>query len=183
MITRELDKDLWFLDDCSNEELEILFNILCFEVDGTPRKRGHLLHSLESQLYEQDYYKFSDKIGEELQLIANTSIGNLLRNKKNSYFEVIALAFDALKIKFDNNLSPIHLEKVLINTLNDRVIGLNNSGLISLPFEVLIEEAFTKEIENNPVLRCIIPSIIYISLLRSNLGKNKLQEGKETILK
>ncbi|KXX70733.1 DUF3944 domain-containing protein [Flammeovirga sp. SJP92] len=178
-----LDRDLQFIGECTNEQLGILFNILCFEEDQTLRKRSRLLHSVEAQVFEEDYYKFSHRIGKELQILGNTTLAGLLRKEKVPYQQILQNLLNKLSIQFSLHESCLNLEQRLLNGLHEKALGIKNSGMTSLPFEILVKEGMIDEIKENPSDRCVLPAVIYVSLLRANLGKGSQQKGRETLLK
>ncbi|WP_188171385.1 DUF3944 domain-containing protein [Flammeovirga sp. EKP202] len=174
-MSKVLDKDLQFLGECTNEQLGILFNILCFEQDQSVRKRSRLLHSIEALVFEEDYFKYSNRIGHELQILANTTIAGLLREEKVPYNQILLHLLNQLEIPYHSNSSSVKLEKKLIQGLNDKALGLENTGMSSLPFEILVEEGMTDNIKGNPNDRCILPAVIYISLLRATRSKKMME--------
>ncbi|NME68074.1 DUF3944 domain-containing protein [Flammeovirga aprica] len=177
-----MDKDLHFIGECDNKQLGILFNILCFEQDQSLRKRSRLLNSIESQVFEEDYYKYSIRIGQELQVLGNTTLAGLLREEKVPYFQILQNLLDKLYVPYSSGKNCLELEQQLLNHLHEKALGIKNSGVTSLPFEILVKEGMTEQIEGSPKDRCLLPAVIYISLLRANLGKGNQQKGRETLL-
>ncbi|QWG09776.1 DUF3944 domain-containing protein [Flammeovirga kamogawensis] len=166
------DKNLWFLEQCSNEQLSTLFDILTLEQNGEYRRRERLSNCLEAQIYEGDYYKYSDRIALELQYLANETVGDFLRQFQLPYLNILEKIFNVLQIDFDENTSVIQLEETFINTLCDRSIGLKNSGVKELPFDVLLSEGMTTLIRRSSALRVAVPAVLYIALLRLDSSKN-----------
>ncbi|WP_158021990.1 DUF3944 domain-containing protein [Flammeovirga pacifica] len=166
------DSSLWFLDSCDNDQLETLFNILTREKSGEYRLRERLSNCLEAQIYGDDYFKYSDRIALELQYQANEGVGDFLRMNQKDYRDILIDAIIQLNIPIMGIETVEQLEEELILTLNDRVIGIENAGIYSMPFDLLINEAFNEEIERSIVNRAIIPAIIFISLLRLSRSNN-----------
>ncbi|WP_169662375.1 hypothetical protein [Flammeovirga yaeyamensis] len=160
------DSSLWFLDSCDNDQIETLYKILTTEINGEYRLRERLSNSLEAQIYGNDYYKYSDRIALELQYQANEGVGDFLRMNQKDYRDILIDIVIQLNIPIMGIENVEQLEEELILTLNDRVLGIENAGIYSMPFDMLIEEAFTEEIERSIVYRSIIPAVVYISLLR-----------------
>ncbi|WP_281615271.1 DUF3944 domain-containing protein [Flammeovirga sp. SubArs3] len=167
------DSDLWFLDQCSNKQLEFLYNILTLEIDGSYRKRERLSNSLESEIYGTDYYKYSDRIALELQYQSNDVIGDLLRQNLREYRDILVDIMIVQNIEIMGFETAEQLEEELILTLNDRALGIQDAGIYSMPFDVLLAEAMNEEVMTSPIYRAIVPAVIYISILRLEQTNNQ----------
>lgn len=84
------DKDLEFLSNCNNEELQGLFELLAFNPkDGNKRLTSSLLSSNEYKEFKNDYKKYWKKIAAELQLYGGNTIINLIRGGNGVTYRVI----------------------------------------------------------------------------------------------
>ena len=66
------DENLEFLSKCTNEELEVIFNILVYDKDGETRFSELLTVSDEYKKYGTNYKNYWKRIAEEYQHFGST---------------------------------------------------------------------------------------------------------------
>lgn len=120
------DKNLEFLSKCTNEELEVLFNILVYGKDGETRVSEFLTVSDEYKKYGTNYKNYWKRIAEEYQYFGSNSIVSIFRGTGVEYNEILNDVMDKLKISYDKE-----------ETIKERE-------------DKLILETFTKIFENLP---------------------------------
>lgn len=110
---KTMDKDLEFLQDCTNEQLKTLADILSYDEKGCPRKGESLTKRKGyTQAYPDDMNKVVPYIADELLKYGDKLskfTGGILRGSNNSYRELLTSVCDQFKVKYNdyNNIEEI----------------------------------------------------------------------------
>jgi len=104
------DKDLEFLKECTNEELEFLVHLL-IDVGG---KTCSLDKTANFKLYHPDHIKYVDEIIDEIQRYASNSIKTLFVGHGEPYIKALQQTLKVLSVGFDYELELPELERLLL---------------------------------------------------------------------
>lgn len=122
------DKDLTFLENCHNEDLKTLADLLVFDPDSQTKRLTESL-SLTSS-YQENYPKkmkaLIPQMVQELQLFGGNSVMNFFRGHGVSYREILCDVCDKLKVNY-NRESVINRieEQLLLKVLRDSVENMS----------------------------------------------------------
>lgn len=117
------DKDLQFLDSCSNEQLKTLVDILVFDKKGKKRLTESLSSTkLFCECYPNNLQPLVPAIINEIQLFGGNSILNQVRRHGVNYREVLEDVCDRLKVNYNKKLSVDLLESELLKKVAVTVI-------------------------------------------------------------
>lgn len=113
------DKDLEFLQYCSNEDLQILADIITKDKDGQPRVTDDLSYK---ESYKQNYpHNLKDiwkDIAEDLQKFGGNTIANLLRGGEGVlYREILIDVAKRLKVNFNKENSTELIEEYVLQKI------------------------------------------------------------------
>ena len=99
------DPDLVFLSSVSNEDLDIIFNLLVYDSEKKKRITQELLDNKLVKKYYPDHKQYINSIIEEIQKFGANSIASILRGKIYDrkgvlYYEILNDVCDTMKIKY-----------------------------------------------------------------------------------
>lgn len=111
------DEDLEFLKDCTNEELESLFQILAFH-NGHKRITTSLLKSQEYKTHKKNYKMYWQTLAQELQLYGGNTFANIFRgNSGVSYRQILEHVARKLKIPVIGFFPTAEIENAICEKL------------------------------------------------------------------
>ena len=120
-----MDKDLEFLNGCSNEQLQMLADSIAFDDQGRQRSHETLTTRKNYKLYyPNEMKKLLPDIVDELSLYGGNSIRNRIVGHGASYREILEDVCDKYKVKYNsfNSVEEIEgflLKKVLLVAAED----------------------------------------------------------------
>lgn len=118
-----LDRDLEFLNSCTNEQLKTLVDILVFDKDGKKRISESLSSTkLFSECYPNDLKPLVPAVTNEIQLYGGNTFFNLIRRHGVCYREILEDVCDRLKVNYNKKLSVELLEAELLRKVAVTVI-------------------------------------------------------------
>lgn len=128
------DKDLEFLKDCSNDELEVLIEYLIKNKDGKKRIQQSLTTKPLYKKYYPNHQKYWRNIVEELQLYGANSIASVFRgNQGVLYREILTDVAKKVKCDFIEGDEINVIEKALIlQMLSNSIDGMSEEELEGL---------------------------------------------------
>lgn len=142
------DKDLEFLGQLSDKELEPLVDILIKDENGSRRLTETLTISDGYKEYGHHYSKYWKRIAEELQLFGGNTIASLFRGGDGVlYREILTDVAEKFKVKFTKNDSTEEIEQyLLLKLFKDMTDGMSPQQLQQLSDELkLPTTTFTSE--------------------------------------
>ena len=117
------DKDLEFLEECSNEDLKVLADLLVYDKDNNPRYSETLSRTrLYKESYPNQLQKAWAEIAHEFQLYGGDSFANFFRGYGVPYREILMDVCDKKKVNYNKNSSTERIEMYLIQKLMDDVL-------------------------------------------------------------
>lgn len=118
-----IDKDLLFLEDCTNEQLKSLVDILVFDKDGKKRYSESLSNTRAfNECYPNNLKPLIPAISNEIQLFGGNSILNFFRQHGVSYREILEDVCDRLKVNYNKKLSTELIEAELLRKVAVTVV-------------------------------------------------------------
>lgn len=143
------DKDLEFLKEMNNGDLEDFVNLLIYDPkDNEKRVTETLSTSDEYKMYGKNYKMYMDRILEEFQLYGGNTLVNIFRGFSGvCYDEIVRDVASALKVKdISKSHSPKTIEdKILQNFVLQYVSALNNEQLKEFARDIGVQEG-TKDL-------------------------------------
>ena len=113
-----MDYNLEFLNDCSNEQLKTLVDILVFDKDGQKRISESLSNTKDfAECYPNNLKPLIPQMIKEFQLFGGNSIMNLLRGHGVEYREILEDVCDRLKVNYNKKLSIELIEGELLRKI------------------------------------------------------------------
>lgn len=143
MARYEDDYDLEFLAKCTDEELELLFNILVFDKDGKRRNTEELSKGKGYRRFGKNYSMYWEEIAGELQHYGGNTIANKLRGHGVEYEELLDDVIKTLKID-DEDLDFVEEKE---NALIEYVFAEMVSGMDTATKMQLARELDLKTVE------------------------------------
>ncbi len=119
------DKDLEFLEECSNEDLKVLADLLVYDKDNNPRYSETLSRTrLYKESYPSQLQKAWTEIAHEFQLYGGDSFANFFGDMGVPYhIEILMDVCDKKKVNYNKkNSSTERIEMYLIQKLMDDVL-------------------------------------------------------------
>lgn len=112
------DKDLQFLNECSNEQLRMLANHILYDTDGKKRYTEELSSSFGfAENYPNNMKALVPNIIDELQRFGGNTVKNLIRRHGVPYREILENVANKLKVPFNKALSIELIEENLLRQL------------------------------------------------------------------
>lgn len=141
------DSDLSFLSNCTDQELEQLFNILVYDPkDGETWISETLTVSEEYKKYGSQYSKYWKRIAEELQLQGGNTIINIFRFGDGVlYREIVGDVADNLKVSYYSNDSAEEIEKSILEKITNEMF----KNLSDTEIGVFMKEVYPPEEYSN----------------------------------
>lgn len=140
------DTNLNFLEKCTNEELENLYDILVYDKDGEKRWTESLSTSAEYKIYGRDYSKYWRRIAEEYQHFGGNTLANLFRSTGVEYSEILNDVLSNLKISYSSYESIEEREnKLLLKVFEEYFSHLSEEEKIKLIKEMGINSEDLKK--------------------------------------
>lgn len=122
MANYKYDKDLDFLRECTNEELEGLFNILVYDKDGNKRISEELSNSYQCETYGRNFRMYWSKIAGELQHFGGNGFANFIRRSGVEYEEILNDVLDNLGIHYFKPDTVEEKENLLLGKVMDKIL-------------------------------------------------------------
>ena len=98
-----MDKDLEFLNGCSNEQLQMLADSIAFDDQGRQRSHETLTTRKNYKLYyPNEMKKLLPDIVDELSLYGGNSIRNRIVGHGASYRDILEDVCDKYKVKYNS---------------------------------------------------------------------------------
>lgn len=166
------DKDLEFLRECSDEELNGLVYVLTHDVsDGKTRLTESLTGSDKYKQNFPNHTQYVDLICEEIQKFGGNTISNLVRNVGVLYHEILCDVCEKLEMPYDKRDSAIDIEEKLLRKI----------------FQDSMSKASEEELRN--IVKDLSPSFDFKDALKSINDKKEfvdqllqiISQGKSTI--
>jgi uncharacterized protein YaaW (UPF0174 family) len=125
------DKDLEFLKDCSNEDLELLVRYLTKDKDGKERITESLTEEKKYKEHHPDHKKYWELIAAELQRSGGNTFGNIFRSGEGVFYrEILIDVCKKLKVNFNKNSETEIIEaNLLMKILLDSVENMDTKDL------------------------------------------------------
>jgi len=123
-MTHREDLDLEFFQECDNDDLDILVQILTTGKDGEDRVAQQLKDTKRYKEHYPDHVQYWDLIAAELQTYGANTFGTLFRGGKGVlYREVLTDVCDKLKVNYNKASAVVVIEmnllmKVLVDSLD-----------------------------------------------------------------
>ena len=120
-----MDKDLEFLNGCSNEQLQVLADSIAFDDQGRQRHHETLTTRKNYKLYyPKDMKKLLPDIVDELSLYGGNSIRNRIVGHGESYRNILEDVCDKYKVKYNSfdggeEIEGFDVKKVLLVAAED----------------------------------------------------------------
>lgn len=141
------DKDLLFLEECSNDQIKMLADILVYDKDGKTRNTESLTKSHQFvECYPNNLKKALPLIIDEFQRFGGDSIMNIIRGGGVCYREILQDVCKKVGAKFNKEASiesieNCLLEKILVTSVekmsDEDIVRLSN-GLSKTKISSLI---------------------------------------------
>lgn len=170
------DKDLEFLEECSNEDLKVLADLLVYDKDNNPRYSETLSRTrLYKESYPNQLQKAWTEIAHEFQLYGGDSFANFFRGYGVPYREILMDVCDKKKVNYNKNSSTERIEMYLIQKLMDDVLEeMDDEQLQELVKDLQLDANTyqSKDAMRNAVLMaCMSPAFVsqILTLLTSVL--------------
>lgn len=104
------DKDLEFLQYCTDEELNDLVYCLTHDSDGTIRLTEEITDSYEYKMFYPKHTMYWKLIANELQCFGGNTFINIFRGGGVKYREILTDVCDKLKVNYNNSQSVKNIE-------------------------------------------------------------------------
>ncbi len=118
-----MDSNLEFLNECSNEQLKTLVDILVFDKDGKKRVTESLSSTKAfAECYPNNLKPLIPEIINEFQLYGGNSIMNKLRGHGVEYREILEDVCNRLKVNFNKSTPTELLEGELLKKVAISVV-------------------------------------------------------------
>ena len=160
------DKDLEFLEECSNEDLKV------HDKDDNPRYSETLSRTrLYKESYPNQLQKAWTEIAHEFQLYAGDSFANFFRGYGVPYREILMDVCDKKKVNYNKNSSTERIEMYLIQKLMDDVLEEMDDEQLQELVKDLQLDANVYQSKDAILMACISPTFIskILALIASTL--------------
>ena len=164
--------DLEFLNECTNEQLKTLVDILVFDKDGKKRISESLSNTKEfAQYYPNNLHPLLPLIIKEYELFGGNTIKNTFLGHGAKYREILEDVCDRLKVNYNKKLSVELLESELLRKVAVTTIESMSEEDIKKFDENLDKTRFLDAAMNNsgPVIMAI--AAIAVSQFSVQVGK------------
>lgn len=108
------DQDLSFLSTVSNDDLDIIFNLLSYDIDGKKRITGELLNNEIVKKYYPNHKKYINVIVGEIQKFGANSFATAFRSGGVLYNEILNDVCRKMKIKYPKGIKTENIEEYLL---------------------------------------------------------------------
>ena len=162
------DKDLEFLEECSNEDLKVLADLLVYDKDNNPRYSETLSRTrLYKESYPSQLQKAWTEIAHEFQLYGGDSFANFFRGYGVPYREILMDVCDKKKVNYNKNSSTERIEMYLIQKLMDDVLEEMDDEQL----QELVKDLQLDAMKNAVLMACMSPAFVsqILTLLTSVL--------------
>lgn len=180
-MTYREDPDLDILSQCSNEELDILVNLLQYEAKSTEG-----LSSDPSYIqYNPDHKKYWRKIAEEIQLFGGNTLMNAMRGGGIFYKEICQDVANKLQIVHTPKDTTLHLEaRIVLRLFEEAIHGMSEEERyaciesLTIPHETSSQgialgiTALQGNIDNG-----ILPPYQIFNVIANAIGRQLLGQG------
>jgi uncharacterized protein YaaW (UPF0174 family) len=188
------DKDLEFLGKCSDEELDVLVQLLTKDKNGKDRVTETLTVKEGYKKYYPKHSKYWKEIAGEIQEFGGNSFVNIFRGGGVKYREILTDVCDKMGVKYNNNASTEHIEQtMLMSILEDSLEKLSEEEKKEILKELDIKTTnFTSEaimasiqtlIRTNGVLYYKLALIVANAVAKSIIGKGLSVAGNQIMLR
>jgi uncharacterized protein YaaW (UPF0174 family) len=156
-----MDKDLEFLNGCSNEQLQMLADSIAFDDKGKQRPHESLTTRKNYKLhYPNEMKKLLPDIVDELSLYGGNSIRNRIVGHGASYRNILEDVCDKYKVKYNDFNSVDEIEGFLLK----KVLLVAAEDMSTEDVKHISERLNTKEDLNNVIRAGKIASPIIIRM-------------------
>ncbi|MCA6935381.1 YaaW family protein [Pectobacterium versatile] len=135
MAVYRLDPDLALLSQCSNEDLQLLVELLTIDSkDGEKRWSETLTSTSEYQHFYPDHSKYWTSIGAELQTFGANTLVSLVRGGQGVlYREILCDVCDKLDVNYNKNSTTESIElNLLMKVLEKSLDNMTPDELVML---------------------------------------------------
>lgn len=165
------DKDLEFLQHCSNEDLQILADVITKDKNGELRFTENLsLKDNYKKYYPHNLKAMWQDIAEELQLFGGNTLANIFRGGEGVlYKEILMDVAKKLKVNFNKNNDTELIENYVIQKITEK-------GMEKMSLEELKVFAKEMDIPFDPTIgsKQALEKIIFISIKNSGFQAYKI---------
>lgn len=127
------DKDLEFLGELSNDELDVLVKMLTKDEKGGVRVTESLTSSEEYKKHFPDHQKYWRAVAEEIQTFGGNTFMNLIRQGGVEYKEILIDVCKKMKVNFNEKSSTQLIEQnLLMKVLEDSIQKMSPEDLQEL---------------------------------------------------
>ena len=168
------DPDLIFLEECDNEQLKALIDILVFDKDGKKRFSEEISSTQKFiQNYPNNNKALIPEIINEIQLFGGNTIANKLRGHGIPYREVLEDVCDRVKVNYNKKLPTDILERELLKKIAVSTIDKMTEEDIKKFDANLNKDRLMKAVmnDNGPILAAISAIVV------QQLSKQAAQKG------
>ena len=142
-----VDKDLYFLEKCTNEQLQLLADFIVYDTDGKTRHTEALSTTQNYRInYPKNMKALVPNIVNELQLFGGNSVLNAVRGHGVPYREILETVCDKLDVNFNKNISTELLEHYLLQKFLIMSIDKKSEEDVRHLSEKLSKEALKSQI-------------------------------------
>lgn len=137
------DKDLFFLSECTSDELEPLVLCLTQDKNGKKRLTEELTKKEKYKAYYPLHYVYWKEIAEEIQRFGGDTIFNYIKGKKGVlYKEILIDVCKKLKVNFNKESETQIIESnLLMKILTDSIEKLPENELKQLAIDLGVKNA------------------------------------------
>lgn len=157
------DPDLIFLEDCDNEQLKTLIDILVYDKDGNKRYTESISSTQKFDMYYPNRVKdLIPEIVNEIQLFGGNTIANKLRGHGVYYREILEDVCDKMKVNYNKKLSTPLLEMELLRKVAMNAVENMSEDDIKVFDENLDKDKLMKAVMagNGPILTALTAIIV-----------------------
>lgn len=189
-----VDRELEFLRDCSDEDLNVLEHIL---IKGEVGKERISCTFTSKDIYKDNYPKHSkywNELARELQEYGGNSFANLFRGEGVLYREILSDVCKKSKVKFEEGISTEELEELfLMSILESSLDNLTEEQRKELLNEINVSTTdYTKKgvmtalqvaIKSTGFTPYRLSAIIANKVFRTVVGRGLTLAGNQTLMK
>lgn len=157
------DPDLIFLEDCDNEQLKTLIDIIVFDKDGKKRLTENISNTQKFiQNYDKNIKALIPEIVDEIQLFGGNTIANRLRGHGVFYREILEDVCNRMKVNYNKKLSTQLLEMELLRKVAMNAVDNMSDEDIKAFDENLNKDKLMNAVMagNGPILTAITAIIV-----------------------
>lgn len=166
------DVDLQFLNECTNEQLKSLIDILVFDKDGDKRLTESLSKTKAfNECYPNSLKGIVPEIINEIQLFGGNTLMNKFRGHGVSYREILIDVCDRLKVNYNKKLSIELLEAELLRKVAVTVVEKMTEEDIKQFDSQLDKNRLIDAVLNDKGASVLVIAAIVVSQITTQTGK------------